>query len=460
LKPLPVILLTLLSFALFGQESDTLVPTQKRKLLDYFTKGQSHGHFRYFFMATDNAPGLSDYYAHAIGGGLRHETLPFYGFQLGVSGFYIFNIASSNLAKPDPKTGQFSRYETGQFDIENLNNRDDLDRLEELYLRYSYKSYAAVVGRQIIKTPFINPQDGRMRPTAVQGINLETKAIPRTKVNLMWLDGISPRGTVSWYSIGGSIGKYSQGRNVYGEQSDYARNIASSYVGILGIQHDLNPNWKLQAWNYYVDNVFNTAMIQADGLIPFGGTEQLVLGFQAIRQDVAGNGGNADPQKTYAATGWHANIFGGKIGVRGSHHDYTLSYTRITNDGRFLMPREWGREPLYTFIQRERNEGAGGVHAWVLRMSQWKKKTFRPEIAAGYYSMPAVSNALLNKYAMPSYWQINGAIKHEFEGYMQGMDVEIILLYKGIVGSLPENPSFVFNKVNLWHTNVILNYHF
>lgn len=460
MKNLFVIGLTLWSFTLFGQEADTAVAAPKRKLLDYFTQGQSHGHFRYYFMATDNAPGLTDYYAHAIGGGLRHETLPFYGFQLGVSGFYIFNLASSDLTKPDPKTGQFSRYETGQFDIENLANRDDLDRLEELFLRYSYKQHSMVLGRQIIKTPFINPQDGRMRPTAVQGINLETNAIPRTKVNLMWLDGVSPRGTVSWFSIGGSIGKYSQGRNVYGEQSDYGHNIGSSYVGIFGVQHELNSNWKLQAWNYYVDNVFNTAMLQADGVLPVTSTEQLILGFQAIRQDVVGNGGNPNPRKTYAASGWHANIVGARLGIRGSHHDYTLSYTRITNDGRFLMPREWGREPLYTFMTRERNEGAGGVHAWVLRISQWKKRTLKPEIAVGYYSMPAVTNALLNKYAMPSYWQINGSVRHEFEGFFQGLDAELLVLYKGIVGPLPENPSFVFNKVSMWHVNFILNYHF
>jgi len=145
------------SLALKGQTPDTIPKLNKPKLMDFFKKGKSQGHFRYYFMATDNASGLTDYYANAIGGGLRHETMPFYGFQLGVSGFYIFNLGSSELQKPDPKTGQYSRYESGQFDIENLENKVNLNRLEELYLKYSYKSNSLTIGRQIIKTPFINP---------------------------------------------------------------------------------------------------------------------------------------------------------------------------------------------------------------------------------------------------------------------------------------------------------------
>ena len=42
-------------------------------------------------MATDNKKGLTDYYAQAIGGGLKYETAPFKGFQAGIGGFFIFN---------------------------------------------------------------------------------------------------------------------------------------------------------------------------------------------------------------------------------------------------------------------------------------------------------------------------------------------------------------------------------
>ena len=36
-------------------------------LLSAFKRGHFNGHFRYFFMATDNASGLTDYFANAAG---------------------------------------------------------------------------------------------------------------------------------------------------------------------------------------------------------------------------------------------------------------------------------------------------------------------------------------------------------------------------------------------------------
>ena len=71
-----------------------------------------------------------------VGGGLKFETAKFHNFQFGVSGFYIFNIGSSDFTKDDSLTGQFNRYEIGLFDVEDPANKKDLDRLEELYLKY------------------------------------------------------------------------------------------------------------------------------------------------------------------------------------------------------------------------------------------------------------------------------------------------------------------------------------
>ena len=96
-------------------------------LLSAFRRGHVHGHFRYFFMATENAPGLTDYYAHAAGGVINYETAPFKGFQFGASGFFAYNLGSSDLSKPDPETGQFNRYEIGLFDITDPDNKTNIN---------------------------------------------------------------------------------------------------------------------------------------------------------------------------------------------------------------------------------------------------------------------------------------------------------------------------------------------
>lgn len=155
--------------------------------------GTFYGHARYFFMATDNTAGLSDYYANAIGMGIGYETGKIRGFQLGVSGFFIYNLQSSGLSELDPKTGAANRYELGLFDIKDPENNHDLDRLEDLYLKYSFKNSNIKFGKQHIKTPYVNAQDGRMRPTLVEGLTLEFKQLKKTTIEAGYIYKVSPR---------------------------------------------------------------------------------------------------------------------------------------------------------------------------------------------------------------------------------------------------------------------------
>ncbi|HJS55477.1 MAG TPA: OprD family outer membrane porin, partial [Chitinophagaceae bacterium] len=232
-------------------------------LLYVFKKGQIHGHFRYFFMATDNTRELSDYYANAVGGGIKYETAPFKGFQFGVSGFFVFNIGSSDLSMPDPKTNQTNRYEIGLFDVEDPSNKNDIDRLEELYLKYSWKRSHITFGKQLINTPFINLQDGRMRPTGVSGLYGEINPNNHTKIEGGYLYQLSPRSTVKWYKTGESIGLYPSGVNADGTKSGYAGNLESERIAMLGVTQKLGKKISFKVWDVFVENIFNSALLEA-----------------------------------------------------------------------------------------------------------------------------------------------------------------------------------------------------
>ena len=73
-------------------------------ILHAFRNGRASGHLRYFFMDTQNEGDLTNYFAHAAGGGLKFETARYKGFQMGISGFFIFNIGSSDFLKTDQRT--------------------------------------------------------------------------------------------------------------------------------------------------------------------------------------------------------------------------------------------------------------------------------------------------------------------------------------------------------------------
>lgn len=452
-----ILMLSLLNFTANAMQENERGAIDSTSLKAAFIKGKTDAHFRYFFMATDNEKGLSDYYANAVGGGLKYETGKFHEFQAGVGGFFIFNIGSSDLSKADLTTKQINRYEIGLFDIENASNKSDIDRLEELYLKYNFKKAALTLGKQLINTPFINLQDGRMRPTGVEGLWLKA-ASKKTKWEGGVLWGMSPRSTVRWFNIGASIGIYPQGIQENGQPSNYKEHTNSRAIGVIGITHEFHKGLKLQLWEQWTENVFNTILLQADQQ---WGSSSFYTGVQAIVQHTLNHGGNIDPNKTYTQKGSKAFTFGATTGWKNKNTDISLNYNRITSTGRYMMPREWGRDPFYTFMPRERNEGFGDVHAGMIKVKQsFPKQHLQTWIGFGYYDLPDVTNTRLNKYGMPSYTQLNVDIQYQFTGTLEGMNAQFLYVYKGQEGNSYGNNKYVIHKVNTSLFNLILNYHF
>ena len=441
-----------------GKPQDVLDSTS---LLYAFKTGTTAGHFRYFFSQTTNEGALSDYFANAVGGGLRFETNSFHHFQFAVSGFYFFNIGSSQLHNPDPATGALSRYEIGLFDVENPDNHEDMDRLEELYLKYNLKKGHLILGKQLINTPLINIQDGRMRGTGVEGVWLDQQLAKKWRFQGGLLTSISPRSTTKWYNGAESIGLYSQGVNPDGTPSNFKGNIEMPYVAVASFTWKPLQNFEYQAWDYHLPGLLNSTFQQAVHHAQFK-RMKWQNGAQFMRQWALADGGNADQSMTYIARGAKSMTFGFRSELEFANWHYSLNYNRITAEGRYLFPREWGRDPFFTFMPRERNEGLGDVHAFVAKIenqdpsSIWRKSGF----SFGYFQLPDVQNFALNKYGMPSYLQANLDLRVQLEKLMHGLEGQLLLVAKYGVGDTFNNPKYQINKVNLLMTNFVLNYHF
>lgn len=444
---------------IWGEKTEA-VDTDKSLLIDFFREGTIDGHFRNFFSYTKNGHGLTDWYANAAGGGIRFETAKFYGFQLAVSGFYIFNISSSDLSAPDPTTGVRNRYEIGLFNVEDFTNTKNLDRLEEFHIKYNYRKSEIILGKQLINTPFINLQDGRMRPTAVQGLYFNFNELPKTRMQGAVLTSIAPRSTIRYMGVGESIGIYPVGVNPDGSRSGYSGKVQSNFVAMLGVNHRPSDWLTVQFWNVFVDNIFNTMMFQADIEKPAKGNGEWLLGGQVIRQNKMGNGGNKEESLRFM-THQAAFTFGGRMGYRIKQWEHTLNYNRITKEGRYLMPREWGRDPFYTFIPRERNEGFSDLHAITARSTySIPNKGWRLSLSTGYFHMPDVLNFENNKYGMPTYWHTNLDIRYSFSGFWKGLEAQLLVVNKTGMGETYDDLRFVINKVDMFLYNLVINYRF
>ena len=128
--------------------------------------GKVSGQVRYYYMDEDEGQNYQDYYGSAIGGHLKYETGKISGFNLGVA-FYAAHFLATNYSTTSVEpaaNNKNSRYIAGLMDASDP-SVTSITGIGELYLNYKYSKTNVRLGRMKLKTPFINPEDGRMIPT-------------------------------------------------------------------------------------------------------------------------------------------------------------------------------------------------------------------------------------------------------------------------------------------------------
>lgn len=421
-------------------------------------KGEFEFHVRNFYMQTHNQGPLLNYATLATGAGMGYYSPSWKGFHVGFSGFFVFQAFQHNIYKPDPTTQNVNRYEILLYDMNDYTNRRDLDRLEELYIHYESNRWRVYWGRHHFNSPLLNEQDNRMRPNIFSGLSAQYQ-YHNTQVHGAWFNAVTVRGTVDWYSISESFGVYPFGRNPFGTPSQYKGNTHSRGIAVAGVQHQ-SKQILWQAWNYTAHNVFNLSMLQADWA-PKRNTWKPIAGVQALYQTAVGNGGNADPLKSYILPNKKTYLIGAKAGIANQSNEWSVNYLNIGNSGRFLFPREWGREIFYASLPRERFEGNGALQATTIKYKkQYKLKGLSSELGASAVHVQELNNYQLNKYGIPSYYHLTALLDYRFSGYLEGLDIKILGVYKPSQNPEKVPDEFRINRVDLWHANLIIDYRF
>lgn len=437
----------LLVFHVSAQENELV---KYESLAKFLAKGKISGKTRFYFMATDNKSPLTDYHALGLGTGIGYSTPTYKGFSAGISGFFIVDAFSSDLSLLDPTTQNPSRYELGLFDVTEPEKKTNLSRLENLYVQFENKNVKLKYGQYTPKYLFINPQDGRMSPTMVHGFEGNLKG-EKSNLMLAFIHGSSPRSTVSWYKISDTFGIYPQGRATDGTAGKYLGNISTPGILLAEWNQKTEKGFELKLGSMSVLNVFQTWYTNI-GLTKNGWN----LNAMGIYQHSI----NGETNQSYIDEDEKSLVFSGQIAKKVNKWQASLNYTRIADKGRFLMPREWGREPFYTFLPRERNEGASDVHAASIKIQNTLSKALSFNIGVGQYWLPDVTDAAKNKYGMPSYTQVNIEGNYTFMGWLKGGSIKTLFVRKIGTEDSYANSKFVFNKVNMSTLNLIFNYTF
>lgn len=420
-------------------------------------KGTLSGQWRTYYMVTVNKDSLKDFNALATGGKIKYEYRFSNKFEVAAAVYNSNNLGIQDLTIPDFTTNKTSRYEEGLF------NRLELDKpvlimLGELYAMYTLPKHQFKLGRMKINTPLVNPEDGRMIPTLVQGFWYKYKSSNANLFQVGILNRIAPRSTGNFYGIGESIGTYPEGRNNIGQSNLYFGNTDSDYLILLNSNLKLTQYLQIAIWNYYTDNISNSLYIKP--AIKFN--ENINLQGEWLHQNKLGDGGNKQDSLRYFNQN-SSDILGIKFSYEWKKTELSIGYDRIFSQGKFLSPREWGREDLFSFQKRERSEGSADNHALVLNF-----KTTTPInnntnvtsiLSVGRHWKPSVLDAFKNKYAMPDYTHINLDLFAKIAGW-NNFKPELLITSKIANGNFPENPNFYLNKTDMFHLDLILNYNF
>ncbi len=415
-------------------------------------KGSFYGHIRSFGMSTINMGSLSDHYAITQGAGLGYQSPLFHRFRLEVNGFFIFKLASSPLQEKDPSTQKLSRYELGLLDLTNPRNGKDLDRLEEVYLSYVGDLLQLRFGRQVFESSFVNPQDSRMRPGLFEGLSAQW-GIEQTQLKMAWFWASSPRSTVEWYPIQNAIGVYGLGRNNNGQPGNYYHHTHSKGLGIFVLQHKF-PVAELLINNTVLENISNSSQVMLSIPLKCDFTFKL----QLIKQWRLGTGGNKIENLKYQQSK-QSQVWSTRVERLGKNLNWQVNASFINKGGKFLFPREFGTEPFFTHLSRERNEGYANLWAISTKVSRTIRPGQKVFVAVGFYNMPPSDQHQHSKYGLDDYLHLNAGIELMKVPKLPGCSLKSLFVFKKDL-SQQSQEKYLINMSDMYQFNLVIDYHF
>ena len=414
-------------------------------------------HFRTFWMNT-NYPSQDFKKDYALGMSLNLGAVISYKsnwkFHIGYRSFA--NVASSEIWEPDPTTGQANRYETGLFDL--LDTRDKFfGKLETLSLEYSTEKIGIKAGRMGINSDWINAQDGRLSPTAVEGLSVWFAPNSLWKFSVWGIGRMSIRGSSDWLSMGETVGIYPVGRTVTGKPAQYFGNTESDGLGIWEVDRKLGADAKIHFSNTIAQNLFSTYWIGYEKNRKIE-SSTLTYGVLGGFQHGIGQGGNETPDLRYKEPRDQNYALSGRVGWKNSQWTTHISYTHVGGNGRWLNPREWGKDAWYTFIPRERNEGFESVDALV-SFAEYRIDQVPISVYGhfGFHWLSDTQDTAGNKYNFPSYRQLNLGIKCQPKK-VKNLDFHLLFVSKEPLYDEILTPNQIYNKVEMVHFNGIINW--
>ncbi len=412
--------------------------------------GSIDAQLRSFSLTTDNRSGYRDFSTIALGGRLGYTT-PFYKhFRASARVHYSMELWSNGLMDPDPATGKTSKWELELYDVADPSERRDINRLSEAYIQYKNNIVELTAGRQPLNTPFLNMRDGRMMPFGFGAVKAKVSQSASSKYELGWVYSATVRGFTDWNDLNSTIGTVGQGRTVDGDAARYLDSTATKGIGYA------KYGWKgkdqqLQFWTFFIDRLNTSFWTEWNGSL-----NQWSAGIQGLVQVASPNS-----HYGYLQGNGRSELLSAKLvyALR-KNGKITGAISRITKTGKFLFPRELGREHVFTSMPRNWLEGNGDLWAGSLEWCyRWRSSTgLRFRLKGLYINAAPTTTYALNKYGIRDHVQLNAQGRYTIPRTADRLEVELLYLIHRTIDATYSDPAREINRNNFQQINLITYY--
>lgn len=183
------------------------------------------------------------------------------------------------------------------------------------------------------------------------------------------------------------------------------------------------------------------------------------LGIQYVYQNPLSFSEDLVYVNRYVQPGENGQVLSSQLSWEKSGFNLALGYTHAFDTGRFLFPKELGRDRFFTSISRSRLEGLGNADVFILKAAYHvPKPDFYIGIEMQQLQGPETGKFEFNKYNVDESFQINSRLSYHAHGFLEGLNFDILWIYRR--NQNHTDAQSIFNKSNFNQLNFVTNFNF
>ena len=157
--------------------------------------------------------------------------------------------------------------------------------------------------------------------------------------------------------------------------------------------------------------------------------------------------------------GENGQVLSSQLGWEQAGLKLAFAYTHAFDSGRFLFPKELGRDRFYTSISRSRLEGMGNVDVFVLKTEYWlPRDNFKIGVEMQQVRGVKIGNFEFNKYNIDESFQLNSHLSYQARDFFEGLSFDILWVYRK--NQNHTDAESIFNRSNFNQLNFVTNFSF